>query len=108
MILLLSISLLSQGAFGSPADAQESCKQIYYTYTACRAPVKFDGNFFEFPGSAPMKCTDGKELSFYDRLENMDIASMLMIPYQPGPTSLPEKRRNWDPGRLRAEPLFKA
>jgi hypothetical protein len=36
----------------------------------------------------------------------MDIASILAIPYQTGPIPLPEKRRNWDPGRLRVEPLL--
>jgi hypothetical protein len=54
-----------------------------------------------------MACSDGRNLSFYDRLDSMDIASILMVPYQAGQIPLPVTARNHDPGRLRAEPLLK-
>lgn len=45
---------------------------------------------------------------YFDRLDHMDVSSVMMYPYLPGPVPLPETRQNWDPGRLRVEPLFKS
>lgn len=106
MILLKFIFALS-----STANPLEACHKIYDAFTACKADIRFNGEVFDFfvgRDRAEMKCSDGRALSFYDRIEAMDVASMLSIPYVAGNTPLPEVRRNWDPGRLRAEPLLKA
>jgi len=99
---------LSLSASASP---QFACDKIYQAFTACDANIRFNGDVFDFFNGrdrVEMKCNDGRALSFYDRIESMDVASMLSIPYITGNTPLPEMRRNWDPGRLRAEPLLKA
>jgi len=40
-------------------------------------------------------------------MDSMDLVSLFMVPYQTGAIFLPEKRKNWDPGRLRSEDLLK-
>ena len=103
LALLLSSSL--------HASTQQACDKIYQVYTTCPSTIRFNGEVFDFLNGrerVEVKCSDGRDLSFYDRIGNMDVASMLSIPYQTGSVPLPEVRRNWDPGRLRAEPLFKA
>jgi hypothetical protein len=116
--LFLGIFLLAFPVQGKAHSAEESaslskvdaCRIIEEVYEACGAQITANGRDFSFPlntGRVNTPCSDGKELSFYDRIESMDVASILMIPYQVGATPLPETRRNWDPGRLRLEPLFR-
>jgi hypothetical protein len=89
----------------------QACQRISATYGACGERFSFDGSSFRFPHSRTVRvvsCDDGRRLGFYDRIEAMDVASIFMFPYVAGNTPLPEKRRNWDPGRLRQEDLLKS
>ena len=106
MSLLLSL-LVSLSAGADAPGVVRACAKIQKVYGACGPSFLYDGETFEFARGSVV-CSDGRELDFYDRIENMDIASILMIPYVSGPTPLPEVRRNWDPGRLRNEELLKS
>ncbi len=114
-MLLRHWPILVFGSFlGLQAQAtlspRHACDQINLIYTMCGHDLAYDGVTFHFNSSkekTSMVCTDARQLSFYDRVLEMDVASILMIPYEPGSTALPETRQNWDPGRLRAEPLLK-
>lgn len=89
--------------------AKLSCAQIAKTYQSCSKPFEYKDETFYFHKlgrSAP--CSDGTQKKFYDRLENMDMASILSIQYVTGQTPLPETRQNQDPGRLRSEDLLKS
>ena len=109
MILFFSL-FISMVVEAQTPQAQRACAKIERVYGSCGAAFGYDGETFEFEhGSTKnaVACSDGRVLEFYDRIESMDIASILMIPYLPGSTPLPEVRRNWDPGRLRNEELLK-
>lgn len=108
--LLLPLLTLSATAAADLTPSQ-ACTQIDQAYSACGRRFQYTSPLFHFPvgrEKVPMQCSDDRNLSFYDRLEDMDVASMLMIPYQHGTVAVPEMRKNWDPGRLRAEPLLKS
>jgi hypothetical protein len=95
---------------GLGARAQ-ACQRVATLYNGCGQKFSFDGNSFRFPHSGRVQvipCDDGQRLGFYDRLEMMDVSSIFMFPYLAGATPLPERRRNWDPGRLRQEDLLKS
>jgi peptidoglycan L-alanyl-D-glutamate endopeptidase CwlK len=89
-----------------------NCTSIVQVYSSCGAGgFTYDGTklMTHNNGSTQvMTCDDGQNLNFYDRMEQMDLSSVLMIPYQTGVIPLPEVRQNWDPGRLRAQELLKA
>lgn len=92
-------------------SSSKLCSKVQQIYSQCETQIKMDSrNQFEFTyknGREFMACDDGQNLSFYPRLKNMDVVSLFMYPYITGQTPLPETRQNWDPGRLRVEPLFK-
>ena len=99
-------------AFAIDQDfANQACDHLAAIYSQCGPVFTYNGTSFDFSKSGVKKivlCSDGKDLSFYDRMETMDIASIFMIPYKVGATPLPETRQNWDPGRLRVEELLEA
>lgn len=108
-IILLIVSLIAQAA--PSASDHKACTWLNQVYSQCKTKLRFDGKIFRFRENQmdrSVLCSDERELDFYDRLENMDMRSVLAIPYQAGKTPLPELRRNFDPGRLRSEPLLKA
>jgi len=55
-----------------------------------------------------LSCSDRKNLPFYSRAEDMDIASVLFREYERGPIAVPERRSFQDPGRLRNTELLKS
>ncbi len=91
-------------------EAAQKCAQIHATYKTCAVRYSYDGDIFHFiydKQNVQVACEDGKQLAYFDRLDDMDMSSVLMYPYLTGATPLPETRQNWDPGRLRSEALFK-
>ncbi len=108
LVLLISATIATKAMAYDQAKAIKNCEIIYKTYNACGKEISVKGESFYFPKTnAYVRCTDGQDLTFYPRMNNMDIASILMVPYQTGEISLPEKRQNNDPGRLRSEDLLK-
>jgi hypothetical protein len=109
ILSVITMSLLvAPGAAKAHADPDEICSQIAAAYSACGEKFSFDNGHFRFEtalGRRDISCSDGRSLEFYDRIESMDLASLLMIPYVPGVVPLPEKRRNHDPGRLHVDDL---
>ncbi len=105
--LLFSIlSLLDISAFAS-----SPCDQIAQLYASCGKKYDYDGHAFYFKlkeGPRTALCDDGRKLDYYDRMDDMDVASIFSIPYTGGATSRPEVRQNWDPGRLLNEDLLKS
>ncbi len=92
-----------------PFDAGAACTAIVKSYSACYSGMSYDsrtGDVTLSPYTSRVRCSDGLKLSFYDRLERMDFASMLSIPYAVGDTSLPNKVVNSDGGRLRLDQMF--
>lgn len=93
------------------ASAISPCDQIAKLYSSCAKNYDYDGHAFYFKlkeGPRTALCDDGRKLDYYDRMDDMDVASIFSIPYTAGATSRPEIRQNWDPGRLRNEDLLKA
>lgn len=91
--------------------ASSPCDPIARLYSSCGKTFDYDGHAFYFKlksGPRTALCDDGRKLYYYDRMDDMDVLSILSMPYTAGATSRPEKRRNWDPGRLRNEDLLKA
>jgi len=105
----IALSLLvAPGAAMAHGSPEEKCAQAAAAYSACGERFRFDNGLFRFDtalGQRDVVCSDGRTLDFYDRIESMDVASLLMIPYVPGVVPLPEKRRNHDPGRLHVDDL---
>ena len=94
----------------SLAESFQGCEVIQKIYSVCGDKVQLDKEakiLLLRSGSrkAEYLCDDGKNLSFYERMENMDVSSLFLIPYQMGAIPLPEVRKNFDPGRLRLEEL---
>jgi hypothetical protein len=93
------------------AMASSPCDGIAQLYSSCGKKFDYDGHAFYFnlkSGPRTALCDDGRKLGYYDRMDDMDVLSVTSMPYTAGATSRPEKRRNWDPGRLRNEDLLKA
>lgn len=107
LYLLLTSAAYAQSTY--EAWAAKACGHIAKVYSTCSKDFIYESGRFSFPklGTNTL-CSDGAQRKFYDRINNMDVASMLAIPYTSGNTPLPEARQNHDPGRLRAEELFKA
>jgi hypothetical protein len=87
------------------------CHMVAKAYSLCENSFEIRGSNFFFPlGHARVKvpCSDGLNLSFYDRMERMDVASILNLPFQKGLIPLPMRTRNQDPGRQRLESLLMA
>lgn len=110
--LRMSSYLLAILTFSSAITAQaSSCDAIANLYASCGKKFDYDGHAFYFKfkeGPRTALCDDGRKLVYYDRMDDMDVVSVLSIPYQAGKISLPEVRQNWDPGRLRNEDLLKS
>lgn len=103
------IGLFSQAHQSYEDWAKTSCDQIAKTYLSCSKPFEYKNQMFYFSKlGRSIPCSDGVQKKFYDRIENMDIASILSIQYVSGAPPLPEKRQNQDPGRLRSEDLLKS
>lgn len=108
-LALLLISVTAQAQESYQAWAEKACAHIAMTYLTCEKKFEYVDGVFNFPTlGTKVVCTDGARKSFYDRVNNMDMASILMIPYQSGAVTLPEVRKNHDPGRLRSEDLLMA
>jgi hypothetical protein len=109
-ILVSVASALAANVNSGSATNAGLCQALADLYSQCgEKPVDYDGQSFHFATAAqPILCDDGQDLGFYDRIDNMDMSSIFMFPYQPGITTLPETRLDWDPGRLRSEDLFKS
>lgn len=90
------------------AWAQKSCQHIAKVYSSCEQQVVLQENHIMIPNeNKSYLCTDGSQKSFYNRVKEMDIASIMMIPYKLGQIILPETGLNYDPGRLRHEEFLK-
>jgi hypothetical protein len=108
LALTVTLAVTAQSMAFDPVKAKKNCERIYKTYNACGKEISVQGESFYFPKTNTyLRCTDGRDLKFYERMNNMDMASIFQIPYETGVISLPEKRLNNDPGRLRAEDLLK-
>lgn len=98
--------------FSLVAFAQPNCEKVFQTYSTCKsAQLQMRGDGIEFQTRSQRQtvaCDDRQKLSFYERMERPDILSILKIPYALGIIPLPEIRKNYDPGRIRAEILLKA
>lgn len=106
LVLLVFENVFSNEAYLDWAD--KACGRIEFVYSQCETGLTRFENLFMFSKTHQnVLCTDGDQKSFYERLKNMDIASIFMISYQKGNTPLPENRKNYDPGRLRSEALLK-
>lgn len=104
----MTLTATFQSMAFDPAKAKKNCERIYNTYNACGKEISVQGDSFFFPKTnSYMLCSDGQDLKFYERMKKMDMSSIFQIPYETGVISLPEKRLNNDPGRLRAEDLLK-
>jgi peptidoglycan L-alanyl-D-glutamate endopeptidase CwlK len=106
-----SIPLLAN-ALTAPSglSASAACSRFVAAYETCNPGVSYDSQsrlVSLSPYTSRVACSDGKQLSFYDRLENMDFASQLSITYSAGRVALPNTVVNDDGGRLRFDPLFK-
>lgn len=111
-MLKQAIAVLIFGlSFAASASPNGDCEWIYEVYTSCGHPFTYENGVFHFQsalGKKDVVCSDGQALDFYDRFDNMDIASILSIPYETGDRPRPEVRKNFDPGRLRSIDLLGA
>ncbi len=109
MLTALAVCLLVAPAeVKAHGGTDEVCAQVAAVYSACGQKFGFDNGLFRFDtalGRKEVSCSDSRSLEFYERIESMDVASLLMIPYVPGVGPLPERRRNHDPGRLHVDDL---
>ncbi|MES2963927.1 MAG: M15 family metallopeptidase [Bdellovibrionota bacterium] len=111
LCLMAALPGVTQAQVGGPADPEKACAYINARYSTCGKRFDYDGKSFFFTIGSTTKrldCTDGRKLEYYDRIDQMDMASVFFVPYIAGPMKLPEVRRNYDPGRLRSEELMKA
>jgi hypothetical protein len=105
LLLVFSMSLTPIAYASSP------CDEIANLYSSCGKKFDYDGHAFYFKlkeGPRTALCDDGRKLVYYDRMDDMDVASIFSIPYTAGATARPEVRQNWDAGRLRNEDLLKS
>lgn len=87
-----------------------NCDHINAVYGACGAKFDYDGKSFTFNLGGVKKrivCSDGRQLGFFDRVDDMDVSSTFLFRYLEGNSPLPEKRMHYDAGRLRVEELLK-
>ena len=111
--IAISVSALSLIAiFSNQATAMTTsaaCAKIVSAYETCQPGIDFDpktGLVELSKFKSRVACSDGLNLDFYTRLDHMDIASELEIPYETGRVSLPNKAVNDDGGRMRFDPLY--
>lgn len=93
----------------TPAQHQANCDHVAKLYRACGAKFDYDGKTFTFNVGKQKKrvvCTDGRQLGFFDRVDQMDVSSIFMFKYLEGNSPLPEVRMHYDAGRLRVEELL--
>jgi hypothetical protein len=109
---MLAVLLACTMNLARAAGNSASCQLIADTYSACAGPksppfeiVNGDFIFHVQNKTVSVPCSDGVTRNFYDRADNMDIASILSIPYRAGVIKLPGST---EPGRLRSEALLMA
>lgn len=68
---------------------------------------KCEGNYIYFRDGTKMLYDDGKQKSPFQLLNSPDIQDMFLYPYPRGAASFAPPKQNYDPGRIRYEPLFK-
>lgn len=100
--LILSLLTLASAAQAGP------CDEVARIYSSCGTKFDYDGHAMYFKNSRKALCEDGRKLSYYDRIDDMDIDAIFSIPYVAGATPRPETRQNWDPGRMLDEDLMRA
>ncbi|NUM59676.1 MAG: hypothetical protein HUU56_13635, partial [Bdellovibrionaceae bacterium] len=110
IFVFLNCFLQAQENDFSSLESSQSCELVQKIYSVCGDNVKIDKEANILLVDSGFKkskyiCDDGKKLDFYERMENMDVRSLFLIPYQMGSIPLPEVRKNFDPGRLRLEQL---
>lgn len=95
----------AQNSYGAPpADIQERLAALVRAYPDWIAGVA-DG-FLILRGGAKLKISDGRtDKSFDELLEKPDVDDMFYAAYPAGTPPRPPGR-NFDPGRVRFEPLF--
>ncbi|MEK7355530.1 MAG: M15 family metallopeptidase [Bdellovibrionota bacterium] len=89
---------------------QLNCDRINAVYGSCGAKFAYDGRTFTFNAGGVKKsiaCSDGRQLGFFDRVDDMDVSSIFLFSYLEGSSPLPEIRMHYDSGRLRVEELLK-
>lgn len=109
LLIEVGIALEAQSA-PSGLSASASCSRVVAAYSNCYEGMSFDPQtkFVSLsPYSSRVPCSDGKRLSFFDRLVNPDFASQLAIGYSAGLVKLPNQLTNDDGGRFRFDPMFK-
>lgn len=108
--MIASLSRTHAGGYPSVtvSDPKSACEKIHQVYSQCAKPIDSHFAVHAPEGDKQLLCHDGQNLEFYKRMENMDVASMLAIPYRTGRVKLPVQEINNDPGRLRNEAFFKA
>jgi hypothetical protein len=86
MLTVVGLIVMAEGARAEEAFvdwSHKACAQIHKTYSSCGQRFDYTNGSFHFSTSLGKKsvlCTDGERRAFYDRLDQMDIASILMIP----------------------------
>ena len=104
--LFCLLPAISASAARDAHHDSQACEQLRRTYQNCGSKFRYQGGAFLLPlarETIALPCSDQRELSFPDRVDSMDMSSILALPYRSGPTPLPEQRQNWDPGRLRLD-----
>lgn len=115
MTSLLFVAVLSFFSHGTNADSIKKCQRILRAYCPAFQSVATAGDkiHFQLTNGDTLLCEDGLDYNMLDnaqyakQMEAPDIASMLQWEYPFGEVKLPFTLANGDPGRIRAESLFK-
>ncbi|MEZ5669407.1 MAG: M15 family metallopeptidase [Alphaproteobacteria bacterium] len=103
--LALAASPLRTPARAQPADPSVAAQAFIDAYP--QAIVGYANGDLVFASGARVALDDGRDKDFDRRLENADPQDMLHDPYPWGAADDPPAR-NFDPGRYRCDPLFRA
>lgn len=98
-VLLLPALALADGG----EDAARRLLAAYPDFLAA-----YQDNTLVWRDGTVMPFDDGKVKSFAQLLENPDLEDQLRLTYPVGDTSFAPPPPNYDPGRMRYEPLFRA
>tara|TARA_B110001454_G_C12723292_1_gene436290 strand:+ start:1169 stop:2140 length:972 start_codon:yes stop_codon:yes gene_type:complete len=112
------ITNLNENDLSDHLVARMACERVGKIYSSCgdeielRSSNKRDFLVIKNPikkHALAIPCYNENPLSFYERMNSsdLDIFSIFYIYYQFGKNQLPEKRQNYDPGRLRIQELNK-
>ena len=106
-IALACASAHAQNSYGAPpADIADRLTALVRAYPDFIAGV--DGEFLALRDGSKLKVSDGRtDKSFDELLEKPDIDDMFYAAYPAG-TAPHQPDKNFDPGRVRFEPLFLA